>query len=357
MAEESEDKDSKTEEPSQKKLEDAIEKGQVANSREVTSFLMLLALTIITTFILPFSAKLVSYDLRSILEHAGDVDITSPTLSKILYETSSKILLYLVPIFLFIILIIISSSFFQHGQFIFAPDQITPKASRISIFEGFGRLFSFKSVAEFLKGIFKITVTGLIIYVVVMDDIKIMSLYPLMTESEIINELFKVIKDILISITLLMFVISVADFFYQKYEYFKNMMMSRQELKDEYKQTEGSPEIKSKQRQLMQQASKKRMMANVPKADVIITNPEHYSIALKYSYQEMSAPIIVAKGLDLVAMKIREIAKEHDIPIVENPPLARALFLVELDKPIPVEHYETVAEIISYVFKLKKKTI
>ena len=355
MADESEDKESKTEEPSQRRLEEAIEKGQVAYSREMTSFLMLLSLTIVTIFILPFSTKKISLNLKSFIEHSTDIDLSPPGLAKVMISIFNSALLSIVPIFCFIISIIIFSSFMQHGQFIFAPDQIMPKLSRISLQEGFKRLFSKKSLMEFLKGIFKVSLTGAVIYFVVLDDVKIMTLYPTMPEGQIVKELMKVIRDILMAITAIMFAIGVADFFFQKYEYFKNLMMSRKELKEEYKQTEGNPDVKRKQRQLMTSRAKKRMLSNVPKADVFITNPEHYSIALSYEQGKMRAPIIVAKGLDLVALKIREIANEHDIPIVQNPPLARALYKVELDKEIPIEHYEAVAEIISYVYKLKKK--
>lgn len=357
MSEESEDKDSKTEAPSEKKLDEAIEKGQVAYSREVTSFLMLLTLCIVTTYIIPFTANKIALDLRKLIEHAGDINITAPTASKIFFETLNRVLLFSIPIFLFIIIIVIFSSFMQHGQFIFAPDQIAPKFSRISLTEGAKRLFSSKSLVEFLKGLLKVSVSALIIYFVVMDDIKILPLYSYMSVASIVTELFKIIKDILIAVTVFMFVIGTADFFYQKYEYIKNLMMSRQEMKEEYKQAEGSPEVKQRQRRAMKEASKKRMMTNAPKADVIITNPEHYSIALQYEHGSMNAPIVIAKGLDLVALKIREIAKEHDIPIVENPPLARALYLVELDNPIPAEHFKAVAEIISYVYKLQKKSL
>lgn len=355
MSEEGEDKESKTEQPSHKRLEEAIEKGQVPYSREVTSFLMILALSVTSIFLLPITAKKLVINLRQFIEYSGDVNFTPPGLSKMVFEELNQVLLMVIPAFIFIVLVVIFSAFIQHGQFLFATDQIMPKFSRISLPEGLKRLFSFRSVSEFLKGILKVSITACIIYFVVIDDIKIMALYPDMDIWKIIKELFTVVKDILISITILMFVISIADLFYQKYEHIKNLMMSRQELKEEYKQMEGHPEVKKKQRQLMQSKSKNRMMANVPKADVVITNPEHYSIALQYKQEEMSAPIIVAKGMDLIALKIREIATENDIPIIPNPPLARALYKIELDQPIPVEHYEAVAEVISYLYKLKNK--
>lgn len=357
MSEDLEDKESKTEDPTPKRLEEALEKGQVAYSKEVTSFLMLLTISIVSMLFIPFAANRIGTSLKIFVEHSAEMQFTQQGYAAILITLVNKALLFATPIFLSLVAIIILSGFFQHGQFIFAPDQLMPKLERISLKSGIGRLFSTKSFIEFLKGIFKVIVTTFIIYFVVMDDVKIMDLYPTMNHGLIINELYKVIKDILMSITIFMFVIGTADVIYQKYEHFKNLKMSRKEVKDEYKQTEGSPEIKKKRREKMQQLSKGRITEAVPKADVIITNPQHYSIALKYVAGEDDIPIIVAKGLDNMALRIREIAKDNDIPIVENPPLARALYLVDIDDVIPVEHYEAVAEIISYVYKLQNRTL
>jgi flagellar biosynthesis protein FlhB len=161
----------------------------------------------------------------------------------------------------------------------------------------------------------------------------------------------------LIGICIAMFVIAGGDYLYQRYEFIKGLKMTKQEVKDEYRQQEGDPKIKQKIRQLRMERANKRMMSAVPTSDVIITNPTHYSIALKYDGDKMQAPKIVAKGQDLIAMKIREVAKENNIPLVENPPLAQALYAnVEIDQEIPIEHYKAVAEIISYVYRLKGKT-
>lgn len=357
MSEDAEDKDSKTEEPTPKKLEEALEKGQVAYSKELTSFLMLLTITLVSLFIIPFSAKKIGFDLQMLIEHSGEMQLTQRGVADIIINIVNKSLLFSIPIFLFLIVIIIMSAFFQHGQFIFAPEQITPKLERISIQSGLKRLFSTKSLVEFLKGIFKVTLTAIVIYFVVMDDVKIMDIYPVMELNRIISELYKVIKDIFVSITIIMFAIGIADLIYQRYEHHENLKMSKKEIKDEYKQTEGSPEVKRKQREKMRQASSGRITDTVPQADVIITNPEHYSIAIKYDANENEVPVIVAKGVDNMAFKIREIANNNDIPIVENPPVARALYLIEVGSEIPVEHYEAVAEIISYVYKIQNRNL
>ncbi len=357
MSEESEDKESKTEQPSERKLEESLDKGNIAYSREVTSFMMLLSLTIVTIFILPFTVERVGFSLRLIIEHAGTNELNEFGFGNLIIQSFNRAIFFVLPIFICIISMVILSSFMQQNRFIFAPDRMMPDISRISIMQGIKRMFSLKSLVEFGKGIIKIIITGTIIYYIVMSDIKALSLYPTMPNEVAIKQLFKIINDILISICLFMCAVAVADFFYQKYEHIKGLMMSRHEIKEEYKQTEGSPEIKRKQRQLMQSSAKRRMMTDIPDADVIITNPQHYSIALRYIQGEMIAPIIVAKGLDLIAFKIRKIAEEHDVPIVENPPLARALYVIDLGSPVTVEHYEAVAEIISYVYRLKRKKI
>ncbi|MDX2049975.1 MAG: flagellar biosynthesis protein FlhB [Rickettsiaceae bacterium] len=356
MSEELEDKESKTEQPSERRIEESYEKGQVAYSKEVTSFAMLFALSVISIFLMPYIIPKMGFHLKLLLEHSGDLLLTPEGSGQVIIDYINRSIFLSFPAFLLIIVVIIAANFMQHGRFILAPDQIMPKLKRISLLEGFNRIFSRKSFAEFIKGILKISITAAIIYYVVMDDVKIMQLYTHMKIPNILEEFFKVIKDILVSITLFMCMIGAADFFYQKYEHMQNLMMTRQELKEEYKQAEGSPEIKKKQRELMKKASKGRMLQNVPKADVVITNPEHYSVALSYDPETMKAPKLVAKGLDLIAFKIREIAKEHDIPVVENPPLARTLYLLDIDQQIAPEQYETVAEIISYVYGIKKRT-
>ncbi|MDX1916671.1 MAG: flagellar biosynthesis protein FlhB [Rickettsiaceae bacterium] len=357
MAEEPEDQESKTEQPSERKIEESFEKGNIAYSREVTSFMMLLSLALIVYFIIPFTTSKIGINLKSIIEDAGQTDFTEEGVGKIIIQSFNRAVFFCIPIFLSIVVIIIFSNIAQQGRFVFSPEKLLPDLSRISLASGVKRLFSLKSFMEFFKGLLKITITAIIIYYIVISDIKALTIYPMMPHEVVIMQLFKIVNDILISICVFMFIIAVSDFFYQKYEYLKGLMMSRHEIKEEYKQTEGNPDVKRRQRSLMQSSAKRRMLSRVPEADVVITNPEHYSVALYYEKGKTLAPIIVAKGLDLVALKIREIAKENKVPVIENPPLARALYLVDLEKPIPVEHYETVAKIISYVYSLKKKKL
>jgi flagellar biosynthetic protein FlhB len=222
--------------------------------------------------------------------------------------------------------------------------------------KGFGRLFSMKSIVEFIKGLLKISAIGFIGYIMVEPYMASIEHSINIPTLDILIETQSLAIRMMIGILIAFFIIAMADFLYQRWEFMKQMRMTKQEVKDEYKQTEGDPFIKGKLKQLRMEKARQRMMQNVPKADVIITNPTHFSIALKYDTEISDAPIVIAKGVDEVAFRIRELAKEHDIIIFENPPLARSLYdTVEIDDPIPIEFYKAVAEIISFVYKKKGK--
>lgn len=354
--EDDQDKDSKTEEPSQKKLEEASSKGQVVNSKEVTSFIMLLFLTMVTIWAMPTMLRSIASILRFYVENAGTIIIDSGNLQIMLPNLMKKTILYLSPIFIIAVVAAVSSSFFQSGQFIFTTETIQPKLSKLSIIKGFNRIFSMKNFVEFLKGIFKISLVGIFVIMVILADIGELGQYQDLSVGGIINQLETMVIHILILVTIIMAVIAAVDFTYQSYEYYSNLRMTKQEIKEEYKQAEGNPEIKQKLRSLRRKNSKKRIKAIVPQATVIITNPEHYAVALKYESGSAFAPICIAKGLDLIAQAIKEIATENNIPIVENPPLARSLYkIVDIDEEIHVEHFEEVAKIISYVMALEEK--
>ncbi len=356
MSEGDDDKDSKTEQPSQKKLEDAINKGQVVNSKEVTSFIMIMLLTMVTIWIMPSMFISIASALRFFIENAGTLIVDGGNLEVILPNIMKKILLYLSPIFIIAVVAALTSSFFQSGQFIFTTETIQPKLSKLSIIKGFNRIFSMKGFVEFLKGIFKISLVGTFVFMIILGDVGEVSQYQELSIRGILNQLSTMVTHILILVTIIMAVIAAVDFSYQSYEHFSDLKMTKQEVKDEYKQAEGNPEIKQKLRALRRKNSKKRIKSIVPQATVIITNPEHYAVALKYETNSASAPMCIAKGLDLIAQTIKEIALEHNIPIVESPPLARSLYkIVDVDEEIHVEHFEEVAKIISYVMALDEK--
>ena len=246
--------------------------------------------------------------------------------------------------------------FIQVGP-IFAPNIIKMELSKVSPVKGWGRLFSIRSLVEFVKGLLKlglISMVGFIILYPYFGQIDHMVGLPIPL---LLVEMKTMMMRLMIGILVALLVIAVADLLYQRHEHNKKMRMTKQELKDEYRQSEGDPQVKAKLRQLRTERARRRMMQNVPRADVVITNPTHYSIALEYKPEVMDAPVCLAKGLDSVALKIREIAKDNNIVIYENPPLARALYdVVELDEMIPPEQYKAVAEVISFVFKTKGRS-
>jgi flagellar biosynthetic protein FlhB len=241
--------------------------------------------------------------------------------------------------------------------FIYAPSVIKPDWSKVSPVKGWERLFSKRALVEFVKGVMKLALVSAVAYIVMkpyfgqIDHMVGLPMELLMLEMKTLT------MRLMIGILVVLLVIAVMDVVYQRYEHMKRMRMTKQELKDEYRQSEGDPQVKAKLRQLRAERARRRMMQNVPRSDVVITNPTHYSIALEYKPEVMDAPVCVAKGTDAVALRIREIAREHKIIIYENVPLARSLYdVVEIDEMIPPEQYKAVAEVISFVFKSRNST-
>jgi len=226
--------------------------------------------------------------------------------------------------------------------------------AKLSPLAGIKRMFSANNLVNFIKSLFKIGVIGFVIFLVIKSKVKDILGLSAVDMFAMLHYLRSQIIRLIIVVLLMVTVLAAADWLYQRWTFMQQMKMTRQEVKDEHKQQEGDPIIKSRLRSLRMQRARRRMMAAVPKADVVVTNPTHFAVALKYDMEAMAAPILVAKGADLVALHIRELAEKNDVPVVENPPLARALFAtVELDQEVPPEHYKTVAEVISYVMKLK----
>lgn len=355
MADDDNDEE-KTEDPTPRKMEQALEQGQVINSREVTSFLMILALSLVVAWLIPASLKELGFFLRSLLDNVADIDLSEDNLSVLMHHIIYKSLSYIILLLVFLVIAAIFASFIQQGQFNISSEPLMPKLSKISPMAGFKRLFSVKSLMEFLKGLLKILIVGYIVYITIFMDIKELKLYQTYTLIALLYKIYEIVIDILIDVCIVVAIIAAMDYLYQRYEHFKSMRMTKKEIKDEHKQSEGNPEIKQKMRSIRLERSRNRMMSKVPDADVVITNPTHYSIALQYDEKTMSAPLVVAMGKDNVALKIREIAEENEIPMVENPPLARALYAsAELDKQIPFEHFEAVAEVISYIYNLRSQ--
>ncbi len=347
----------KTEEPTAKKLEEARKKGQVALSREVNSWVMLFIATLLIATLSGTFLEQLKDLLRQYLEHAADLPGAPGGLSLALGEAFNQVIWIMMLPFVVLMLAAFLSPFVQVGP-LFAPEIIKPDISKISPIKGFGRLFSMRSLVEFVKGIFKIAIVGVVGVIILYpyyDRLEHMVGLPIPV---LMEEILYLIIKLMSGVLVVFLVIAVADLVYQRYEHYKKMRMTKQEVKDEYKQTEGDPHVRAKLRQLRAERARQRMIQAVPQADVVITNPTHFSIALKYKPEEMDAPVCIAKGVDQVALRIREVAKEHNIILFENPPLARVLYdTVEIDDPIPQEHYKAVAEVISFVFKTKGKKL
>jgi flagellar biosynthetic protein FlhB len=241
----------------------------------------------------------------------------------------------------------------QH-RLVWSGESLKPKLSKISPGAGFKRIFGKQAAANFLKGLFKVIALGAVMTAVLWPERHRLEAMVRLDPSAIMGATTGLTMHLLGAVVAMLAAVAIADYFFQYRQWYERQKMTLQEMKEEFKQSEGDPHVKGRIRQLRQARMKKRMMAQVPKASVIITNPTHYSVALSYD-RGMAAPICVAKGVDNIALKIREVAREHDIPIVENVPLARALHAtVEIDEEIPVEHYHAVAEVIGYVMRLKR---
>ncbi len=354
MAGESEDEDSKTEEPSQKKLDEAINRGDVVKSQELSTFFVLSAATIFVAFLSTGLTRELGKSLAAFIDHADTMSIDRRGLTEIFLHlgwTMGKVLA--LPALLFVVAGIAGNAIQHRLLWTFEP--LAPKFNRISPLAGFKRIFSLDAAVTGLKGIVKIAVVGAAIWVALSPEIVHLQGVVATDGLGLLSVIQSAAVKMMAAVLIVMAFVAGADYIFQYRRWMKRLRMSREELKEEFKQSEGNPEIKAKIRQMRQARSRKRMMAAVPKATVVVTNPTHYAVALRYE-SGMRAPQVVAKGMDDLALKIREVAKENEVPIVENPPLARALHAqVEVDKEIPEEHYKAVAEVVGFVMRLREK--
>lgn len=349
------DESEKTEDPSEKKLKDARAKGNVVKSQEVNSWFMLTAATLMVLMFAGNMADALSVNLKSFLEHAHDLSIEGTGSIKLMETALWSVLVAISLPFLVFIIAALGGNLVQHGL-LFQTESMQPKLSKISPLAGLKRLFSMTSLVNFTKSLVKLTIVTLLICLVMwpsQDSLEVMvSMDPVMVLPHVQMLSLKILGAVVALYT----VVAIADYSYQKQQWWNKLKMTMQEVKDEYKQQEGDPIVKAKIRQIRMERGRKRMMAAVPEASVVITNPTHYAVALKYE-TGMAAPVCLAKGVDALALKIREIATENEIPLVENRPLARALHaVVEIDQEIPPEHYKAVAEVIGFVMRQKKAT-
>ena len=326
----------------------------MASSREVNTWFMILAGTI-AVMIAPTTMEGFSHTLSRFISEPHDIIVDPEQLLPLAGETLGALIAQLGPLLVLMVAAAIASGWVQHGP-IASVDKLMPKLENISLLKGLSRLFSLRSFVEFAKGVLKMTIVGAVAFALVAPEMGRMTASIELEPAALLNLIWIMSLRLMGGVCAIITVIAGIDFLYQKYEFEKSMRMSKQEIKDELKQTDGDPMVKARLRQLRLERARKRMMAAVPEADVVITNPTHFAVALKYDTDSMDAPILTAKGADHIAMRMREVAKEHDVPIVENPPLARALHgSVEVDQQIPETYYRAVAEVIGYVWRLKGK--
>lgn len=357
MAEE-QDQDSKTEEASQKKLSDAREKGQFARSQELNHLFLLGAGLVLVTLLLPGSLTQLNQTLRPFIERPHEFPMDRGNLGQLMVTLLTEAGIGLAFPLGILVIAAALGSLVQTG-FVFNTENFLKfDANRINPLTNFGQKVSRRNLVEFAKSLLKLIIVGAVVTVLLWPILNGAEHFIGMPLEALVLETQGLAGRILTGVLAILAVLAGADFLYQRFEFMQQMRMSKQEQKEEYKQMEGDPLIKSKIREKRIQRARNRMMQNVPKADVVVTNPTHYAVALQYDPKAMGAPVVLAKGVDLIAMKIREIAEANGVPLVANPPLARALYAAaEVDEEIPAEHYKAVAQVISYVFKLKKKTV
>ena len=347
----------RTEKATPKKRRDAREKGRVARSMEVNSFSVLLAGALAITFLGSYSGTGIEQLFDHIFRNLFSPGMDPESIETLYISVLMKFVLVFAPFALFLTVAALASNFLQVG-FIFSADPVTPKLEKISPIKGFGRIFSKETLMELFKSFVKIGAIGLVAYITVKNELGGVFQLADSDLSSLVESIRRVTLLLLFRSILVIAIIAVLDFAFQKYSFEEKLKMTKQEVKEEYKETEGDPMIKSRARSIARSLAMSRVMNDVPKAGVVVTNPTHLAVALMYDETEMAAPIVVAKGAELLAARIKELARDNDVPIVENKPLARLLYRqVEIGGVIPSQLFEAVAEVLAYVYMLKKRKV
>jgi flagellar biosynthetic protein FlhB len=345
----------KTEKATPKKKQESRKKGQVAKSAEVPTALIMLGVFILLFFIGGWMNNIfLSLFQHSFLEYAS-WDLTIYNVSTMFQQVTVEAAIAVFPVMIIALVAGVFGNYLQVG-FLFATDPVMMKLERLNPIQGFKRIFSTRALVELVKSVFKIVLVSGVAFAMLWSKKSEILLLSQKSIGNALTTIGTLTVQIGMIVAVILLFLSILDYLYQKYDFEKNIRMSKQDLKDEHKKTEGDPLIKAKIRERQRQMAMRRMMQEVPKADVIITNPTHFAIAIKYDAETMEAPTVVAKGVDFVALKIREIAKEYNIMTMENKPLARALYhQVELGDSVPEDLYKTVAEVLAYVYRLQGK--
>lgn len=345
----------KTEEPSEQRRQDFRDEGQVAQSKELTSLFVLLSALVSMYALGPsIGADFLNF-MRRIFTEMAVTDLTTERAGSILMMCLTQAGKTVLPIAAAGFIAGVLGSVVQFG-FLFTWKPIEPQPNRINPISGFQRIFAMSSLVEGLKSILKLTAVVGVTYILLRDEIVSSPAVIDMDSSQFLVYMSSTGFRLVIGVCVGLFVVAAMDFGYQKFRYRKSLMMTKQEVKQEHKQREGDPLLKARIRSLQRERARKRMMQDVPKADVVVTNPTHIAVAIKYDAEKMAAPRVVAKGADLMAQRIKELAKKNGVPLVENVPLARALHKsVKVGGTIPRSLYQAVAEVLAYVYRLKGK--
>lgn len=355
-----EDKDSKTENPTAKRMTEAAEKGNLPVSREVPLFASILAFYVYLVFFLPSSVAKIGETLKDLFEQPDQWRLeSSPDVVSLSAHLGWAVAAFLVPAMLLFIVFGLASAFAQNMPSLVL-ERVRPQMSRISPVKGFTRIYSAPGFVEFGKSIFKILIVSIIMYFTLRGEF-FASLNAMFSDPQVIFvKLSAIVSKMVIVVLLSTGVLAAVDVIWTRYHWYQQLKMTKQEVKDEYKQAQGDPIVKSRQRSVARDRARRRMINNVPRATLVIANPTHYAVALRYVREENDAPVVVAKGQDLVALKIREIAESNGIPVFEDPPLARSMFAqVSVDSVIPPAFYKAVAELVHRIYasrSLKKRT-
>ena len=354
MAEDAGDDSDKTEEPTQRRLQEAHDKGDVAKSTEVVTFFALAAITLSIGAASGLSSQLLVVPMRGLIEHAADLSVEGGGLRRLFLSLGTAVGIALAAPMAILAAGALIGNLIQHRA-VFSAQSLEPRFDKVSPLSGMKRLFSVDNAVNFLRGLIKVVVLGTVMFTVLWPERDRLDALVTIDFVKSLTVARSVSLRMLGTILAIMFLVAVLDYAWVRWRWTKRHMMSLKEIKDEHKQTEGDPHVKGRIRSLRMQRARQRMMQKVPEATVVVTNPTHYAVALKYD-DSTPAPICVAKGVDEVALRIREMAKASDVPVVENPPLARALYAsVDLDEAIPEQHYKAVAQVVGYVMNLKKK--
>ena len=352
---EGEDKSEKTEEPTDRKLRQAREEGDVPKSQEISGWFTLAAGLAVLAFMAPGVSSDLARMLSIFLARPHELSMDPEAAVTLAAATGGRLVMVVGFAFAVLLLAAIFGNLVQTGL-MFTPKKLSPKLDKLDPIKGLGRLFGPEGWVNFFKGVGKMAIVGAAIALVLWPRRDELAAMPAVAPVGILQEVYAAAIQLMIAALIAYAAIAALDFIFQRKQFIDRNKMSRKEIRDEMKDTEGDPMVRAKLRQIRQERAQRRMMARVPDAAVVITNPTHYAVALEYEQGRTPAPICIAKGTDEVALRIRELAQEHDIPIVEDPPLARGLFAsVDLEEPIPPEHFAAVAKVIGYVLTLAGK--